>query len=279
MPDGRHFFLCCFCFFAGCDKNRLGLRKGHGRSKKSVAWSHRYIGIHFDSIANGYHRFYRRFSLCEPASRTYSLNFSLEGFTELRQEEVRVSVGSTVELNITLKPSLQEEFTVIGETPTVDTTETGNQSTFNQEYLDEVPSGRDPWVILDQTPGVDNDRYNVAGSESGQQSGFFSRGGSDLNNQYNIDGINSTDPVSIGASPQYYDFDAFEEIQVASGGNDASIQTSGVVLNIVSKRAGNKWAGNGSGYFVNHDLQGNNTPEELVDAGVERSNRINEVWE
>jgi len=94
-----------------------------------------------------------------------------------------------------------------------------------------------------------------------------------------VDGINSTDPVSIGATPQYYDFDAFEEIQVASGGNDASIQTSGVVLNIVSKRAGNKWAGNGSGYFVNHDLQGNNTPEELKAEGMERSNRINEVWE
>ena len=105
------------------------------------------------------------------------------------------------------------------------------------------------------------------------------RGGSDVKQPWNIDGVNSTDPVSIGASPEYYDFDAFEEIQVASGGNDASVQTSGVVVNIVSKRAGNNWAGNGSGYFVNHDLQGNNTPEELVDAGVERSNRINEVWE
>ena len=42
-------------------------------------------------------------------------------------------------------------------------------------------------------------------------------------------------------------------------------------MNIVSKRAGNNWAGNASGYFVNHDLQGNNTPDELVDAGIERS--------
>ena len=160
----------------------------------------------------------------------YSLNFSLEGFTELRQEDVRVSIGSTVELNILLKPSLQEEFTVIGETPTVDTTETGNESTFNRQYMDEVPSGRDPWVILDQTPGVDNDRYNVAGSESGQQTGFFARGGSDANNQWNVDGINAGDPVAIGATPVYYDFDSFEEIQVASGGNDASIQTSGVTV-------------------------------------------------
>ena len=100
----------------------------------------------------------------------------MEGFTEVRQEEVRVSVGSTVQLDITLKASLTEEFTVIGETPVVDTTKAENESTYNREYLDQVPSGRDPWVILDQTPGIDNDRYNVAGSESGQQTGFFARG-------------------------------------------------------------------------------------------------------
>src|SRR5262245_18660089 len=126
-----------------------------------------------------------RFASLPPG--TYSLNFSLEGFTELRQEDVRVSVGGTVELNISLKPSLQEEFTVVGETPTVDSAKTGNESTFNRNYLDEVPSGRDPWVILDQTPGIDNDRYNVAGSESGQQTSFFARGGSDANNQWNVD--------------------------------------------------------------------------------------------
>jgi len=50
---------------------------------------------------------------------TYSLNFSLEGFTEVRQEDIQVTTGRTVELSISLKPSLQEEYTVVGETPTV----------------------------------------------------------------------------------------------------------------------------------------------------------------
>ena len=140
-----------------------------------------------------------RFANLPPGS--YSVNCSMEGFTEVRQEEIQVTTGRTVELSIPLKPSLQEEFTVIGETPTVDTTKTGNESTFSRSYLDEVPSGRDPWVLLDQTPGIDNDRYNVAGSESGQQTGFFARGGSDSNNQWQVDGINSTDPVSLGATP------------------------------------------------------------------------------
>ena len=50
----------------------------------------------------------------------YSVTFSIEGFTEVRQEDVRVSTGSQVQLEISMKPSLSEEFTVIGETPIVD---------------------------------------------------------------------------------------------------------------------------------------------------------------
>ncbi len=218
-----------------------------------------------------------RFANLPPA--TYSVNFSLEGFTEVRQEEVRVAVGSTIQLDITMKASLTEEFTVIGETPVVNTNDSENESTFNREYLNQIPSGRDPWVILDQTPGINNDRYNVAGSESGQQTGFFARGASDTSNTYNYDGVNATDPLSLGASPTYYDFDAFEELQVTTGGSDPSVQTSGVNLNIVTKRGGNQWEANVSGYFTNQDLQASNTPAELEAQGVTASNRINEVYE
>lgn len=206
----------------------------------------------------------------------YSVNFSIEGFTEVRQESVQVSTGSQVQLEITLKPSLAEEFTVIGETPVVDTKKTGNVQNFSREYLEDVPSARDPWVIIDQTTGVDSDRYNVAGSESGQQASFLARGGSDDQTIWNYDGVNATDPGALGASPTYFDFDAFEELAISTGGNDASVPTGGVVVNIVTKRAGNKWEGNGSYYFVNDSLQGDNTPDELLAIGA-KSNRLDEV--
>src|SRR5262245_35593874 len=216
-----------------------------------------------------------RFANLPPGA--YSVNFSIEGFTEVRQEEVRVSTGSQVQLEITLKPSLSEEFTVIGETPVVDTKKTGTSSSFSREYLEDVPSGRDPWVIIDQTTGIDSDRYNVAGSESGQQASFIARGGSYDNTVWNYDGVNVTDPRALGSSPSYFDFDSFEELQITTGGNDASIPTGGVAVNVVTKRAGNKWSGNGSFYFVNDSLQGTNTPEELLAIGQTKSNRIDEI--
>src|SRR5262245_62581739 len=38
---------------------------------------------------------------------TYSVNFAIEGFTEVRQEEVRVSTGKQVQLDIAMKTSLE----------------------------------------------------------------------------------------------------------------------------------------------------------------------------
>lgn len=208
----------------------------------------------------------------------YSIQFALDGYTELRQENIQVSVGAQVQLEITLKASLSEEFTVSAETPVVDTSKTGNRENFDRKYLDGVPSARDPWSIIDQTTGIDSDRYNVAGSESGLQSYMLARGDGFWNNIYNYDGVNITDPGpgDIGGSPTYYDFNAFEEMSISTGGSDVSVQTGGVVINIVTRRGGNRWAANGSFYFANQSLQADNTPQELKDMGA-MSNRLDEL--
>src|SRR6185436_2840267 len=38
--------------------------------------------------------------------------------------------------------------------------------------LEKIPTARDPWATLQQTPGVLTDRINVGGNESGQQSAY-----------------------------------------------------------------------------------------------------------
>lgn len=215
---------------------------------------------------------------------TYAATFSLQGFTEVRQEELRVTVGGNIELQIILKATLAEQVQVVSETPLVDKTKTGTNATYTQEHLQEIPGGRDPWFIIDQTPGVESDTYNIGGSESGNQSIFFARGGSFSNTVWNYDGVN----ISTGGSAAFYDFDAFEEMEISTGGNDASTYTGGVVVNIVTKRGGNNWAFNASYYNVNDALQSTNTPQELIDnpilnpitgepaKGSNRTNKINE---
>lgn len=102
----------------------------------------------------------------------YYLQFEIEGFDKLRQEAISIQFRKPVELMAKLKPSTVEMLSVVGETPVVDTKNTATSSTFNRDYPEEVPSARDPWAVMDQTTSFDSDRYNIAGSESGEQEAF-----------------------------------------------------------------------------------------------------------
>lgn len=129
----------------------------------------------------------------------YSVDLHIEGFTEVRQESIEVFQSSRIALMATLASSMSEQFTVIGETPVVDTKKTGNSSTFSREYLENTPSARDPWAVIDQGYGADSDRYDVAGSKSDQPSGFAARAQVQREiqaaaKQWSYDGVNENDP-------------------------------------------------------------------------------------
>src|SRR4029453_13809037 len=55
-----------------------------------------------------------------------------------------------------------------------------------------------------------------------------------------------------GASPTYFDFEAFQEINVSTGGGDLNVQTGGIGINLVTKRGTNKFHG-GARYMVADD--------------------------
>jgi hypothetical protein len=73
-----------------------------------------------------------------------------------------------------------------------------------------------------------------------------------------MDGIVITDPAAIGASPSYYDFDAFEEMQITVGGADVTVQTGGIALNMVTRRGGNRITLGGRFYMVDSKFQAKN---------------------
>ena len=87
------------------------------------------------------------------------------------------------------------------------------------------------------------DRENVGGNMSGQQSNYVSRGGNPTNNKWSLDGVDITDMAATGASPTYYDFDAFEEMTINTGGVDVTQQTGGVGINLVTKSGTDRFKG------------------------------------
>jgi len=203
--------------------------------------------------ANGVYRF----PVLPPAT-DYSVTVGLEGFKTVIMDGLLVRVGGNTQINVAMELSTVEEtVTVSGRSPIVDVKDTSLGTNMTEEYMQSIPSARDPWVMMEHTMGMQVNRTNVGGSESGQQSSFTANGSNFDDTVWTYDGAEVTNMAAggLGSSPMYYDFDAFEEISISTGGNDPSIATGGVRINFVTKRGGNNWRGSARFYVTDGSLQ------------------------
>jgi hypothetical protein len=199
----------------------------------------------------------------------YKVTAGLQGFTTIIRENVIVEVGKNVELPIQMKlAAVAETITVTGESPIVDTTKTGTATNFTSDELTRIPTSRDPFALMRTVPGVLVDRVNIAGNETGQQSNFMSKGTRPADAVWTMDGVNITDMAATGASPTYYNFDLFDEIQVSTSGQDIKQPTGGLGINMVVKRGTNQYKGLVRGFFTKDSLEACNVPAERSAAGV-----------
>src|SRR5260221_595377 len=188
------------------------------------------------------------------APGTYTVSAKLSGFSDYLNKNIVVGTGASVPLKIALSVAgVATQVQVTADTPTVDTKKMTTSTNVSVEELQNIPSSRDPWVVLQTIPGVIVDRVNVGGAEGGD-------------NTWNIDGIAITDMAATGSTPTYYDFDMFQEMQVTTGGADVASVTPGVQLNMVLKSGSNTPHGSSRIYFENENMQSNNMPADLAAA-------------
>jgi hypothetical protein len=200
---------------------------------------------------------------------TYTVKFEMQGFRTVVREGIRVDIGFNAQINQQLEVStVQETVTVTGVSPIVDSKNTSARTSFDIETLQNIPSARDPWVMLERVPNIAVDRVNVGGTQSGQQSGYISRGSNSTNHKWSLDGVDITDMSATGASPIYYDFDMIQEMQVVTGGGDASQQTGGVGINFVTRSGTNAFRGSGRFYLTDEKFQSDNLTDEVKLGGV-----------
>lgn len=208
---------------------------------------------------------------------TYTLKAELAGYGTATRTGIGVRVAQNADVTLTLNPSVAESITVTAEAPLLDVRKAGTGIDVSKVELQNVPTGRDPWVIMQQTPGVLMDRINVGGSESGQQSGYVSKGSTSDQSSWNVDGVNITDVGALGSTPTYYDFDSFEEMQITTGGSDPRIMTAGVQMNFVTKRGTNDFKGSGRWFQENSSWQAKPKIPAEAQSYLSRVNQINRI--
>src|SRR5207302_9592308 len=178
-----------------------------------------------------------RFDRLPPGS--YRVKFELQGFRSIDRSDIVVNAAFVATVNATLEVgSVQESITVTGESPTVDTKSNLQQTVMNQEILEGVPSGRDPWSIAKIIPGVQVATYDVGGTQSIQQSSLSAHGSNTNDVSYNIDGATVNWPGGGGgATMLYYDQGMFEEVNYMTSAIPAEVLAGGVSINMVTKDA------------------------------------------
>jgi hypothetical protein len=209
---------------------------------------------------------------------TYTVRVEMPGFRQLVQQGVQLQSGFSAQINAKLELStVQEILTVTAASPVVDSKQTTTGATFTTEVLQGIPTARDPWVLLEQTPGVVMNQQNVGGNKSGQQSAFTVHGTQQGNSIWNVDGVTITDMAATGSSSVYFDFDSFQEISFTTGGADASVQTGGVNLNFITRSGGNAFRGSGRYFVSDNNFQSDNITDELRAQGAGSGNPLKNI--
>ena len=232
-------------------KSRRARRDGHGDDAAGTADVH--------------HRFRRRVLRAVPHARvTTQVKVELQGFRTLDRQNIDVRLGQRVELTLPLQVgALTESVNVTGAPPVVDASSTTTGAVLDSEMLQRA-AGRPPFSdTLYIAPGVSS------GGQVGDANPSVS-GGSGLENQYVVDGVNITNAgygalgsysIVFGSLGNGVPFDFIKETQVKTGGYEAEYgQSTGGVVNVVTKSGTNTLRGSVFGYFRPDALESSYRP-------------------
>jgi hypothetical protein len=161
----------------------------------------------------------------------YVLSATLEGFATAKQTGVKVSIGKTFTIDLTMKQGMiTEEVVVVGKSALVDVKDSSTASVeMTTEFLQNIPNSQFTADAVNLAPGITSDVAYGAADGTGVA--------------YQIDGVDVSDPAG-GTAWVFLDYNVVEEVSVSGIGAPAEYGNfSGVVFNTVTKSGTNQFKG------------------------------------
>ncbi len=201
-----------------------------------------------------------RFTITQLRPGTYTVTFTLPGFSTVVNEEIIISGNATVQVNAQLQVgALEETVTVSGESPVVDVQQVRRQFVATRAMMDVLPAARTFAARALLIPGVRN-----TGMGEGQYwpavHGSTWRDAQTLN-----DGMRANSTVDDGQWQMGWEMNdaATSELTFEAGGAPAEAQVGGVVQNAIPKEGGNTFSGTWFTYYGGGGMAWDNANAEL----------------
>src|SRR5437899_1521735 len=194
------------------------------------------------------------FDLLPPGS--YELTVTAAGFRTQSQTGIVLTAGFTATVNSKMQVGEVTQVVKVEGEPVIDLQNNQTSTTFDQNLLQEIPSGRDPWSTVAQMPGATVGTFDVAGNNSYQQSAMQVHGSTQAEQVYSYNGLDLNWPGANGGYTQFYtNHDSFDEFQVVADNAPASVPIGGVYMNMVTKSGSNELHGQAGIYYLTAAFQ------------------------
>jgi hypothetical protein len=215
-----------------------------------------------------------RYNIIDLVPGTYTVTFTLTGFSVVRREGISLTYGFTAAVNVDLQVgSLEETITVSGASPLVDTSNVRKQTVASSELLSTLPvSTKNIQSLVTLTPGWSG-VADVGGRYTSEVGAFHGKRGIKVSFDSMV--IENSD----GNSSYQINSAAVQEMVAQTSGISAEVNADGAVMNIVPKEGGNSFNVIAAGLFSNNSLESSNLSDDLRLRGFNDVNRTYRMYD
>ena len=228
---------------------------------------------------------------------TYTVTFTLAGFSTYVVEEVDLAPDFTATVNAVMPVgALEETVTVTGESPTVDIVNVQTQQRQDMDTLEALPSGaRGISSLAGLTLAATNTtsgRNDVGGALEDLNTGLSIHGSEGDQGRVNYSGMNMNVQYGDGGGQmRIWKFNTImvQETTINAGGAGADTESGGAHINMIPREGSNQFTLNSYLTDVNGDFSSGAVPSDVLDrisdpvqrAQIERDgvNNVNRVFD
>jgi hypothetical protein len=218
-----------------------------------------------------------RYNIVDLRPGSYSITFTLAGFSTLRRDGIELTSGFTATVNGEMQVgALTETITVTGESPLVDTRNARRQTVISADLLNVLPSSvKNLNNLVTLTPGFRGlEGFDVTGAYTGQVGGtFHGKGGTNV--QFDGMGIQH----ALGNNGYNANAETVQELVLSTSGISADSNADGAIVNMIPKEGGNTFAGGVTGLYFGKRMQSSNLSDELRARGLTSVTALNYLYD
>ena len=224
------------------------------------------------------------YSIIELRPGTYTVTFTLPGFSTVVREELNLASGFTANVSVQMQVGgVEETITVTGASPVVDIQNTRAQSVISDEVLSSVPTGvKNAFSYAALTVGMSSNWQDVGGSSHEVGGGLEYHGTNTDDSRFYFDGMDyNTFHGTGGGGKRIFrpSMAAVEEVNLGLSTGSAEAATAGVAQNLVPKEGSNQFTLQSIVTHSSDALESDNLSDDLRARGIEDAGGVITSWD